>query len=98
MKQPLSLTWELESIFPGGSSSPKFEEFLKQLEADIETLRQQVAASVSPADSESTKSLDAVIELLQSCSGRLIQASEFASTVWVPRISRTRVLSGYPPK
>lgn len=47
MKQPLSLTWELESIFPGGSSSPKFEEFLKQLEADIETLRQQVAASVS---------------------------------------------------
>ncbi|MEK8216086.1 M3 family oligoendopeptidase [Paenibacillus sp. FSL L8-0463] len=78
MKQPLSLTWELESIFPGGSSSPKFEEFLKQLEADIETLRQQVAASVSPADSESTKSLDAVIELLQSCSGRLIQASEFA--------------------
>ncbi|MEK5239571.1 M3 family oligoendopeptidase [Paenibacillus sp. FSL L8-0470] len=78
MKQPLSLTWELESIFPGGSSSPKFEEFLKQLEADIETLRQQVAASVSPADSESTKFLDAVIELLQSCSGRLIQASEFA--------------------
>ncbi|WP_342437132.1 M3 family oligoendopeptidase [Paenibacillus sp. FSL L8-0436] len=78
MKQPLSLTWELESIFPGGSSSPQFEEFLKQLEADIETLRQQVAASVSPADSESTKSLDAVIELLQSCSGRLIQASEFA--------------------
>lgn len=78
MKQPLSLTWELESIFPGGSSSPQFEEFLKQLEADIETLRQQVAASVSPADSESTKSLDSVIELLQSCSGRLIQASEFA--------------------
>ncbi|WP_379146557.1 M3 family oligoendopeptidase [Paenibacillus sp. sgz500992] len=78
MKQPLSLTWELESIFPGGSSSLQFEEFLKQLEADIETLRQQVAASVSPPDSESTKSLDAVIELLQSCSGRLIQASEFA--------------------
>ncbi|MEK4060587.1 MULTISPECIES: M3 family oligoendopeptidase [unclassified Paenibacillus] len=78
MKQPLSLTWELESIFPGGSSSPQFEEFLKQLEADIETLRQQVTASVSPADSESTKSLDSVIELLQSCSGRLIQASEFA--------------------
>lgn len=77
MKQPLSLTWELESIFPGGSSSPEFAGFLATLEADIETLRQHVKDAVSPTDILSTKDLDIVIELLQSCSGRLVQASEF---------------------
>lgn len=77
MKQSLSLTWELDSIFPGGSASPQFAQFLTTLEADIENLRQQVADSVPSADAEAAKALDNVIELLQSCSGRLIQASEF---------------------
>ncbi|WP_339220117.1 M3 family oligoendopeptidase [Paenibacillus sp. FSL H8-0332] len=78
MKQPLSLTWELESIFPGGSASPQFESFLSVLESDIESLRGQVAAAAVPADAASTMLLDPVIELLQSCAGRLTQASEFA--------------------
>ena len=79
MKQPISLTWDLDSIFPGGSSSPQFENFLKKLEADIETLRKQVADAKSPADADDTAALDGVIELLQSCAGRLTQAAEFAS-------------------
>ncbi|MGN7763531.1 M3 family oligoendopeptidase [Paenibacillus sp. 22594] len=78
MKQPLSLTWELDSIFPGGSASPQFESFLKKLETDIQVLGQQVAESASPTNVESTRALDEVIALLQSCSGRQVQASEFA--------------------
>ncbi|OKP71546.1 oligoendopeptidase [Paenibacillus sp. P3E] len=78
MKQPLSLTWELDSIFPGGSASPQFESYLKKLETDIQVLGQQVAESASPVNVESTRALDEVIALLQSCSGRLVQASEFA--------------------
>ncbi|OBZ09611.1 oligoendopeptidase [Bacillus sp. FJAT-27264] len=77
MKQPLSLTWELDSIFNGGSASPEFESFLHKLEGDIETLQQQVKASVSPTDLKGTEALDSVIELLQSCTGRLVQAAEF---------------------
>ncbi|MFC3747996.1 M3 family oligoendopeptidase [Paenibacillus sp. GCM10012306] len=77
MKQPLSLTWELDSIFNGGSASPEFESFLQKLEGDIETLQQQVKASVSPVDVKGTEVLDSVIELLQSCTGRLVQAAEF---------------------
>lgn len=46
MKQPLSLTWELDSIFAGGSASPQFESFLSQLESDIEKLRGQDRKSV----------------------------------------------------
>ncbi|NGM84754.1 M3 family oligoendopeptidase [Paenibacillus sp. 7124] len=78
MKQPLSLTWELDSLFPGGSSSPEFERFLSDLEKDIGTLADKVRAVQAPADLESTRSLDGVIDLLQSCTARLVQASEFA--------------------
>lgn len=77
MKQPLSLTWELESIFPGGSSSPEFAAFLKDLEADIEALQQKVTNASAPLDVNSTRLLDQVIEKLQSCAARLVQASEF---------------------
>lgn len=78
MKQPLSLTWELDSIFPGGSSSSELESFLKNLEQDIAALQGLVKNAVSPTDVESTKALDEVIELLQSCSGRLVEVSSFA--------------------
>ncbi|WP_340004957.1 M3 family oligoendopeptidase [Paenibacillus sp. FSL K6-0276] len=78
MKQPLSLTWELDSIFPGGSSSSELERFLKNLEQDIAALQGLVKNAVSPKDVESTKGLDEVIELLQSCSGRLVEVSSFA--------------------
>lgn len=78
MQHPLSLTWELDSLFEGGSSSAEFAAFLKELEDDLDTLRLQVSGAVSPVDAESTKALDPVIELLQSCSGRLTLAAEFA--------------------
>lgn len=64
--------------FSGRLGLPQFESFLSQLESDIERLRAQVAAAAAPADAASTKGLDPVIELLQSCAGRLTQASEFA--------------------
>lgn len=77
MKQPLSLTWDLDSIFDGGSSSPAFESFLKTLDSDIDALQEQVKAAGSPQNIEDTKALDSVIELLQSCTSRLMQAAEF---------------------
>jgi oligoendopeptidase F len=78
MKHPLPLTWELDSLFAGGSSSPEFNQFLDSLEQDIKTLHQEVITAEVPVDLESTKWLDHVVELLQSCSGRLILAAEFA--------------------
>ncbi|GGF60790.1 oligoendopeptidase [Paenibacillus albidus] len=79
MKKPLSLTWDLESIYPGGSSSPELASFLKKLEGDIESLQQLVKTSVPPVQAEASAELDKVIELLQSCTGRLVQAYEFAT-------------------
>lgn len=78
MKQPLSLTWDLESIFPGGASSPELESFLKDLEGDIETLQGLVKNATPPTDAESSKALDSVIELMQSTGGRIGQVASFA--------------------
>ncbi|MBY9078885.1 M3 family oligoendopeptidase [Paenibacillus sp. HN-1] len=78
MKQPLSLTWELDSLFAGGSASSEFAAFLSELDGDIGKLAEQVKAAHAPQDAEASKALDGIIELLQSCTGRLIQASEFA--------------------
>ena len=36
------LRWDMESVFPGGSSSPEFEKFRKELAADIEKAVRQV--------------------------------------------------------
>lgn len=78
MKQPISVTWNLDSIFPGGSSSAEFADFLNKLESDIAALGEQVNSAVFPVNAYDTAALDGVIELLQSCAARLTQASEFA--------------------
>lgn len=78
MKQPISVTWNLDSIFPGGSSSAEFAGFLNKLESDIAALSEQVNSAVFPVNAYDTAALDGVIELLQSCAARLTQASEFA--------------------
>ncbi|MBY0012533.1 M3 family oligoendopeptidase [Paenibacillus typhae] len=78
MKQPISVTWNLDSIFPGGSSSAEFADFLKKLESDIEALSEQVNSAVFPVSAYDTAALDDLIGLLQSCAARLTQASEFA--------------------
>ncbi|WP_151737186.1 M3 family oligoendopeptidase ['Paenibacillus yunnanensis' Narsing Rao et al. 2020] len=77
MKSSLSLTWDLDSIFAGGSASPQLAEFLLKLENDLETLRSRVEVSTPPLSGEETSALDATLELLQSCAARLIQAAEF---------------------
>ncbi len=38
------LTWDLESIFPGGSASPEFAKFRKDLAADLESATRDVEA------------------------------------------------------
>lgn len=77
MKQPLSMNWDLDSLFPGGSASEAFARFLKELEADIASLKTAAEQAVPPQDAEASRALDPVIELLQRCTASLAQAYEF---------------------
>ncbi|GAB6988017.1 M3 family oligoendopeptidase [Paenibacillus pini] len=79
MKNNLQLTWDLESIFPGGSSSEAFKTYLQDLEQDITKLQQSIQESKLPTTLEETRSFDGIIVLLESCISRLSEASAFVS-------------------
>ncbi|MHA0858145.1 M3 family oligoendopeptidase [Paenibacillus sp. CMAA1364] len=79
MKANLSLTWNLESIFSGGSSSEEFTHFLSQLEKDVEQVQTYIKNAVAPADMEGTKHFDGFITSYASCVERASEASSFVS-------------------
>ena len=37
-------TWDLDAIFPGGTKSPQLQDKLKQVEGNIEELKQQITS------------------------------------------------------
>ncbi|WP_433944044.1 M3 family oligoendopeptidase [Paenibacillus sp. SN-8-1] len=77
LRQPVSLTWDLESLFPGGSSSAEFKAFLSKLEQDIVKLGQQVKELEAPKTVQDTASLDSFIDSLQSAYSRITEAGSF---------------------
>ncbi|WP_334075345.1 M3 family oligoendopeptidase [Paenibacillus sp. A14] len=77
LKNPVNPTWELDSIFPGGSSSAEFQRFLHQLGEDLKTLHDRLISMIPPANVEETRAFDEVIEGLQSASARITEADSF---------------------
>ena len=79
MKSQLSLTWNLESIFPGGSSSEQFASFLQTLEQDIKEVQRHIKEAKAPTNVEETKEFDGFITELSSCMERISEAGSFVS-------------------
>ncbi|AWB45905.1 oligoendopeptidase [Paenibacillus sp. CAA11] len=77
LNKPIGLTWDLESIFPGGSESAKLKSFIEALEADIARLDQEIKQASAPSTLEDTKGLDSFINTLQSVYSRMGEASSF---------------------
>ncbi len=80
MKQlmnPVTPTWELESIFAGGSSSADFRSFLARIEEDLSQLNERLKGAEAPKGIEDTARFDDVIEGMQSASARLVEATSF---------------------
>jgi oligoendopeptidase F len=76
MQKALSQTWDLDSIFPGGSESSELISYLETLETDIRALR----GEVTTGEENSLENIGRWRELFQSIqniSGRLKQASAF---------------------
>src|SRR5690606_11565598 len=69
--------WDLETMFPGGSGSKAFADFLSLLQQDISGFGDRILeaekASLSP------EKLEALTEELGSLQARLIEAEAFAS-------------------
>ncbi|MBD7969627.1 M3 family oligoendopeptidase [Paenibacillus gallinarum] len=79
MSKTLRQTWDLETIFSGGSSSETFAVYLKQLEQDIASLNTQVADAKVPVTVEDTYAHDGMIDQLQDIIARLSEGSAFVS-------------------
>lgn len=79
MSKTLRQTWDLETIFSGGSSSETFAVYLKQLEQDIASLNAQVADAKVPVTVEDTYVYDGIIDQLQDIIARLSEGSAFVS-------------------
>ncbi|MBP2002046.1 pepF/M3 family oligoendopeptidase [Paenibacillus shirakamiensis] len=77
LKLPVSLTWDLDSVFPGGSSSLELKSFIDTLEQDIKELEDQVKTLAAPTSVEGTKSLDLFIQNLQSVYTRAFEGGSF---------------------
>jgi oligoendopeptidase F len=79
MKSKLLLTWDLESIFPGGSSSKELHNFMAKLNEDVRHLQPLVKGAAAPADMEGTKAFDGFIAAYASCVERVSEAGSFVS-------------------
>jgi oligoendopeptidase F len=77
MHKPLQQTWDLETLFPGGSESPQFTTYIEQIVQDVDTLREQIQQTTPPGSANDTKQLATVVEKVQSIAVRLRQASAF---------------------
>lgn len=76
---PITPTWELDSIFPGGSASVELQSFLKKLDEDIATLHSSIKEKSAPQSLEDTIIFDAIIDGLQSAKSRISEANSFTS-------------------
>jgi len=79
VKHPLSLVWDLDSIFPGGSESQAFQAFLDALAADLETAKGRLEAAEPARRVADAAALAELVALLESLSSRLRQAGAFAT-------------------
>lgn len=75
--EPIQPTWELETIFPGGSASTALRDHLEALERDITAYQAKLKDLEAPSTLEETKALDDLIADLQSAAARLYEANSF---------------------
>ncbi|EES73270.1 MULTISPECIES: M3 family oligoendopeptidase [Paenibacillus] len=73
----LQPTWDLETIFPGGSASKALRDHLDALERDIAAYQAKLQELQAPSTVEETKALDSLIVDLQAADSRLSEAGSF---------------------
>lgn len=92
MFKDLNQTWDLDAIFPGGSRSSEFAEFLDSLEADVKTF----GAEVSQGKPEDLAGWVDRITRIQNLTKRLRQGGAFISCLDAQDVSdrNSRVIGG----
>lgn len=86
-------TWDLESIFPGGSSSQELQKHIKTVRTKISALREQVEALTADLDVEQLKTL---VHDMQDVQMNLGQCSAFVGCLMAQNVrdDKAKLLQG----
>lgn len=90
-----SLNWDLDSIFPGGSDSPQFQERLNQLKTQIETLTLMIKKVDLTAENAADQLADILAEMTIAGNG-LSQCGTFVEALLSQNVNdaKAKVLAG----
>jgi pepF/M3 family oligoendopeptidase len=89
------MTWDLESIFPGGSGSKQFASFRALLARDLAKAGAQVARLPRKGDPKSLSRWTDFIVFFQNVALRLSHADSFAYCLVAQNVSDTRAMTIY---
>lgn len=79
MKHPLDQTWELDSLFPGGSSSQAFASFLEETGSLIGRLQRTLEGMAAPQTVAEAGTLDELVSLIQQIMHHMGEADSFTA-------------------
>ncbi len=84
----LKTSWDLDSIFPGGSQSPELKEYLENLQKEIGLLDKDIAPGV--------QDWSEIIEKTQTVAGKLREAASFVNCLNAQNVkdNRAKLLMG----
>ena len=89
------LTWDLESIFPGGSSSKQFEAFRRSIARDLARAKATLARLPRRTDAKSLRQWAAFIVSFESLGERLGHADSFAYCLIAQNVEDTKAMTIY---
>ncbi|WKA53956.1 M3 family oligoendopeptidase [Planococcus shixiaomingii] len=72
-------TWDLDSIFKGGSKSEELKAYIAAFESDMQELAKQVDAYEMPTAPKQSEELVSILSLLETTTKQLREISAFAS-------------------
>jgi oligoendopeptidase F len=93
MKQSYSLSWNLESLFAGGSSSPEFVVFVEESDKLAAKLLKELADAVNMTNPVDNQQLTGWTEQLQNVLSRLREADSFVSCLTSQQMSDKRAVA-----
>ncbi|MBX0359199.1 M3 family oligoendopeptidase [Halobacillus sp. Nhm2S1] len=73
------LTWDLDSIFHGGSDSNELKEYVRKTERLMDDLEGSIRTFTPPKNTDQTEELDQIVEIMQVVSKRLSEFGAFVS-------------------
>jgi len=96
MQKPLVPVWNLENFFPGGSHSPQFEQFLKDLVKQIASFHANTKASPVPQTLEAAIEWSSLLTEMQDIAKKVRQAGAFVSCLNAQNVKdeKAKLLSG----